>query len=529
MRKALSVLALVAGCGLLAASALAGSEARSGGTFRVAYTVDIDHVDPALAYYVPSWVLEYATGAMLLSYPDAPAPRGSRLIPEVAAGFPAISKDGKTHTFRLRRNYRFSDGRPVTAASFARAIERARDRSMKSPAARFVVDVTSVQARGYTLRIRTRRPVGDLAARLALPFFMAVPPDTPINAEGIQAPVVSAGPYFIREWTKNRRIVLERNRFYRGPRPHRVDRIVVGIGLPLEEIKLRIDRGRFDWGDIPTQAHAELGQRFGVKRRSPGRYFANPASTVIYLAINHDRPLFGGPTPLGNVPLKQAVNFAVDRADIIGAGGAYSGVPSDQLLPPLVPGFKDARMYPRRPDLDRARELARGNLRSGKGTFYCTNRAPGPHQCQIIQANLRRIGLEMDILPPRRNCPWGSCDTDRRGEPFDLMLEAWHADFFDPYNFLFLVDGTTIQPAKNTNLSYFNHPRFNQRLQAARALTGNRRYAAFSKIDHDLMRTAAPVAVIGNRTDRHYVSPRTGCYHYQPVYTFDLAAICLKR
>lgn len=127
MRKALSLVALLAGCGLLAASALASArQAPPAGVFRIIWDrYDIDHVDPAFAHSPKSWTLMYATGAMLFNYPDAPAPRGSWLQPEVAAAFPQISRDGKTYTVRLKRTYRFSDGRPVTAASFAVAINRA--------------------------------------------------------------------------------------------------------------------------------------------------------------------------------------------------------------------------------------------------------------------------------------------------------------------------------------------------------------------------------------------------------------------
>jgi ABC-type oligopeptide transport system substrate-binding subunit len=381
MRKTFSLLALLAGSGLLAASAFGSvSQSPTANTFRWSLAVDIDHVDPALAYYTQSWALEYATGAMLFNYPDALAPRGARLVPEVAAGFPTISRNGRTYTFRLRTTYRFSDGRRVRAASFVRAFERARNRRPETPAARFISDVVDFAALGpYRLRIRLRKPAGDLLARLAMPFFMAIPADTPDVIYGIGAPVVSAGPYFVREWTKNRRIILERNRFYRGPRPHRVNRIHVDIGLPLETIRLNIDGGRADTGDIPAAAHAELGDRFGVRRRSPGRYFANPTSTILYLAFNHDRPLFGGPTRLGNIRLKKAINFAIDRRTLMNQYGAHAGTVHDQLLPPTIRGFRDVSIYPRRPDLRRARALAEGALRSNiHGILHCNNRSPSP-------------------------------------------------------------------------------------------------------------------------------------------------------
>jgi peptide/nickel transport system substrate-binding protein len=543
MRKTFSLLALAAGCGLLAASALASvNQAPPANTFRWSLSVDIDYVDPALAYYGPSWALEYATGATLYSYPDAPAPRGSRLIPEVAAGFPTISRDGKTYTIRLKRTYRFSDGRPVTARNFAWAINRTLAARMSSPAQPFLEDVVGAKAvidgrarrvsgvrvlGPYTLRIRTTVRAPDLLARLALPFFMAIPTSMPIASDGVEAPVVSAGPYFIREWAKRRRIVLERNRFYRGPRPHNVRRIEVDIGLPLETIKLNVDRGSTDAGDIPPSAHGELGRRYGVRRRSPGRYFANPAATLLYLGLNHDRPLFGGPTALGNLPLKRAVNLAIDRRTMVAQRGAFGGSAHDQLLPPTVRGARDVAIYPNRPDLTRARALARGNLRSGEGAFYCSNRNPAPQVCQIVQANLRAIGLHLDIkLFPRGYD--GSLLAERRGEPFDVVVRQWRVDYFDPHGFFRLVDGWTLGPVDNSNVSYFNSLSYNRRIRDARWLVGPRRYSAYAALDADVMRNAAPIASYGVANDRHYVSARTGCYHHHPVYGFDFPALCMR-
>jgi ABC-type oligopeptide transport system substrate-binding subunit len=529
MRKTLSHLALLAGFGLLAASALGSvSQSQPANTFRWSVAVGIDHVDPALAYSTQSWALEYATGAMLFNYPDAAAPRGSRVVPEVAAGFPAISRDGRTYTFRLRTTYRFSDGRRVRAANFVRAFQRARNRRPETPAARFISDVVQFAAlRPDRLRIRLRQPAGDLLARLAMPFFMAIPTETPDVIDGIGAPVVSVGPYFIREWTKNRRIILERNRYYRGPRPRRVERIVVDAGLPVERIKESIDRGESDLGDIPIAAHAELGRRFGIRQRSPGRYFVNPAPSILYLAMNHERPLFGGPTPLGNVRLKRAVNYALDRKRLVAQWGPFGGVAHSELLPPPLRRSTSPPLYPSRPDLARARALARGQLRGATGAFYCRHEA-SRGQCEIVRDNLREIGLDLDIkLFPR--CL--GCDErdEIRGEPFDVVLRERRVDYFDPYGFVFLVDGTTIRRAKNTNVSYFDDPQTNRSIARARRLLGDERFRAFDALAWKLMREAPPLAVIGRRSDRNYVSARTGCYHHHPVYGWDFPAICLRR
>ena len=550
-RLTLSVAMLLVGAGLLAASAVAGTsssagpqasdagKARVGGTLKHSLTVDIDYVDPALWYYVPSWTIAYSTSAMLLNYPHAPAPRGSRLTPEVAQGFPRISSNGLTYTFTLKNTFRLSNGQRVTAQSFANALNRALNRRMSSPAQPFIEDIrgaeaviagraqraSGITARGNTLTLRLTKRSPDLLARLAMPFF-AAQPNLPINPEGISAPVHGAGPYYIKEWTKNRRVILERNRFYRGPVRGNVNRIEVDIGLPLETIKLNIDRGVVDMGDLPPAAHAELGRRYGVKKQSPGRYFANPAPTILYLAMNHDRRLFGGGGS-GNVRLKKAVNFAIDRQAVLAQGGAYAGVTNDQYMPPTMRGFRNLAIYPRRPNLNQARSLAQGQTRGGDGVFYCSNRAPSPARCQVVQANLRNIGLNMDIRLFPRATQFEL--AGRKGEPFDMTLEGWHMDYFDPYDFIFLVDGSTIRPANNVNFSYFNSPAFNRKITRAKTLVGTERYRAFSNLDHDLVRNGAPLATYASPNDRHYVSARTGCYHYHPVFTWDYAALCLNR
>ena len=358
-----------------------------------------------------------------------------------------------------------------------------------------------------------------------MPFTCPLPLSVPVNPNGIDAPVPSAGPYYIAGWARNREVLIKENPNYTGSRPHHFDEIHFGIGLPLETIKLGIDAATTDWGDVPPSAHEELGQRFGPCQ--PGssprqRYFCYPAPTVLYLAMNHDRPLFGGPGPAGNVALKQAVNFAIDRTAMMEQRGAHAGDTTDQMLPFSIPGFRDADIYPAKPDLVRARELAEGNLRGGDGIFYCSNRAPAPATCQIVQANLRNIGLNMDIKLFPRATQFEL--TGRRGEPFDMTLEGWHVGYLDPFDVMFLVDGTTLRPVNNSNFAYFNDPAVNSRIAEANRLHGDARGTAFGLIDVDITRNRAPWAAYGVPNDRYYFAHRVGCQAYSPAFTINLAA-----
>lgn len=490
---------------------------------------DIDYVDPGLAYFVPTWQIEYATCAKLVNFPDASAPAGGVLRPEIAAGLPTVSPDGLTYTFTLRDDYFFSPpaNERVTAAHFKHAIDRLSSPTMNSPARPFMTDIAGVVADGNTLTFALSRPSGDFLARLTMPFFCPLPTSVPIDADGIDAPVPSAGPYYIERWTRNSEIVVKENPNYAGDRPHHFDEIHYTIGHPVETTKLRIETGDADLGDLPPAAHEELAQRYGPGA-VPQRYFVYPSPTVLYLAMNHDRPLFGSGGPLGDVNLKKAVNYAIDRAAMMQQRGAYAGDVTDQHLPPGIPGFRDVEMYPPRPDVARARELAGWSpgdpMRNG--IFYCSNAAPAPQICQIVQANLRQIGLEMEIrLFPRAT---QYTLAGRRGEPFDLTLEGWHADYYDPFDFLFLLDGSRLQPANNVNLAYFNHPEYSQRINAADLLAGQARADAYGALDVDIAQNAAPWAAYGVPNDRHFFSERVGCRAYVPPFGISLGALCLR-
>jgi len=547
----LSVAMLVIGASLLAATATAGSSASSGpeassgpaqkgGTFRYSLDTDIDYVDTALSYYTISWQIMYASHAMLMNYPDAAAPRGSRLVPEVSQGMPVIAKNGKTYTFTLKKTYRFSNGAKVTAANYAAAINRDLNPKMASPAQPFIEDIVGAKAvidgratkatgvkvlSPYKLRITLTKRAPDLLSRLAMPFFAPIPTSMPINPDGVGAPIVTSGPYYIAKWEPKRSITLLRNRFYKGPRPHNINRFDYDIGLPLATIRLNVESNQTDHGPVPPAAHAELGQKYGVRKASPGQYFVNPSAAFRYLAMNHDRPLYGGGGQ-GNVGLKKAVNFAIDRIAMINQRGAYAGVINDQYMPPTMRGFKNAALYPSRPNVARAKSLAQGNLRGGKQVFYTCNTGPCLPTTQIVQDNLKAIGLDSEIKPFPRAVQFTKTGT--RGEPFDMSLEGWHMDYFDPYDFIFLLDGGTIRPANNVNFSYFNSPQYNRKIAAASALVGQARYRAFGNLDIDLAKNAAPLASYITDNTRLLFSKSTGCFLYQPVYEVDLAALCKK-
>jgi ABC-type oligopeptide transport system substrate-binding subunit len=145
---------------------------------------------------------------------------------------------------------------------------------------------------------------------------------------------------------------------------------------------------------------------------------------------------------------------------------------------------------------------------------------------EIVKANLRRIGIDVQIKP----LGGASLFTRlaRRGEPFDLAVSGWVADYPDPMTFLGLFDGRTIGPDDNLNYAYFDDPSFNRRLDAAARLPSPARELALGRLDTQLARDAAPWAAVANERQHDFFSARIGCQVFNPVYGVDLGALCIR-
>ena len=177
----------------------------------------IDSVDPPLAYTIITWDIEYATCAKLFNYPDAFAPAGYRIRPEIAEALPTVSDSGKTYTFTIRPGFRFSppSGQEVTARTFKFSIERALAPGTKSFAANFFSDIDfsfrAIRKRkashlaGVLLEatrcvMKLAKSTVRLAARLAMPFVLSrFPLGTPVDFKGL-AGIPSAGPYYVASY-----------------------------------------------------------------------------------------------------------------------------------------------------------------------------------------------------------------------------------------------------------------------------------------------------------------------------------------
>ncbi|MDQ3875030.1 MAG: ABC transporter substrate-binding protein [Actinomycetota bacterium] len=546
-RTWLSIAALAVGTALLVAAGVAAPSAeskssaasaakiRSGGTLRVNIAgSDVDAIDPSIAYGTTSWNMEYATALKLLNYPDARGARGTRIRPDGASRY-TISGNGRVYTFFIRPGYRFSNGERVTARSYAYALNRSLNRELQSPAFQFIADpnatnivgaerartrggnASGIRTRGNRLIIRLTRPNPAFLAELTMPFYQAMSTRLPRNREVINVndrnDLPSAGPYYIVSRDPNRSIVMRRNPNYRGPRPHRLQQINFRMQVNLQSGFNEVEAGQADYQEgIPPAEHAGLRRRFGVNR---SQYWVYPTNCTSYIALNNANPLFRG-----NVRLRKAVNFAINRAAMTAQYGVAGGPPTDQILPPLIPGYRNARIYPNRPNLNRARQLARGATRTGRGILYHGLTPPGPQVAELVRASMRAIGLNLELRGYRGFAIYEA--AGRRGADFAMTVgTGWCKDYPDPYDFInILLYGGNIQAENNNNLAYFNNPTYNRRMNRAARLRGQTRYRVYGQLDIDISRNQAPWASWRIPNNRFFIGRRVNprSFVYQPVY-----------
>jgi peptide/nickel transport system substrate-binding protein len=515
-RLALALALIAAGAAMFAASARTGDSARNGGIFRYGTTGLSVQIDPQQGYLTSAWWLQYATALKLVNWPDRPDPAGARLVLEAASSV-AVSNHGKTYTFVIRKGLRFSDGSPVTARSFAYAIDRTANKELASPGAPFITDsngtnilgakrvnygharhVSGVTAKGYRLVIRLTRPDGSFLSKLTMPFFQATSTRLPLNRE-VSSAYPSAGPYAITKHVPDSETELRRNRYYRGPRPRHLAGVDVHWNLNEQSGFQQVLNNQLDEGPLPLSEIADVATRFGVNKT---RFWTKPLNCIGWLLFNNKHGLFKD-----NVSMRKAVNWALNRKAYTGEAGPHAASPWTHLLPPGSPGSIGTRKlqpFSPGPELAKAKGLAKAHFKDGKVTIaYWSTGSMGPTQAQTVRRDLIRLGFKPQNITMRPyRCELGPC----LGNNWDVIVGGgWCTDYPDPY--AVLLPFLSVNPYAD-EVPTLASARFTAKIRAAARLVGNRRLRVFGKLDLEIMNTLAPVAVTRTYNNRYLFSNR---------------------
>jgi ABC-type oligopeptide transport system substrate-binding subunit len=533
-RVPLSLIGVAALAAAVAVTASGGTSAKNASkTLNLsAAQTDVDYTDPALAYGVLSWQIEYETCSKLLDYADG----SSELTPDAAAGLPVVSADGKTYTFTIKSGIKFNDGASLSANSFVAAFNRDANPSMNSPVNAFMTDVvgydnvvnkkaskvSGVTASGNKLTIKLTQADGGLLDKLAMPFFCAIEPSkTPVNPQGVNT-LPGSGPYYIADRTVGKQIVLKRNPNYKGPRLHRSDTIVFTMNTDSQQTYLQVSNGTFAadaTGLTNPAAAADLLKQYGVNK---SRFYVHPTPETDYIALNTQGSAFK------SAAVRRAVNYAIDRPALLRVRGVLGGSRTTTILPAsLTGGVYNQKLYPiAGAQAAKAKSLA-GGACGNVNLWYATGPVGTP-QAGILKYNLDQMGCNTTTKSFVGYAIYTAAGV--KGAPFDAMFAGWYQDYADGYDFFhILLDGRTIQASNNNNLAYFNQPTVDSKIDAANKLTGSARAKAWGALDIYTMKNYAPWAPIDNRSVRDFIGPNTAGYLFSPAWgSMDLGSLYLK-
>ena len=301
------------------------------------------------------------------------------LQPALAVGW-KVAADGRTITFALREDGRWTNGDAVTAHDFEFAWKRALSPDLEATNAEELygirgarayhacelddcaalaerVGVRALDAR--TLRVRLAAPDPSFAVRVAHVAFLAVHPAS-VNDLGVDwtepDSLVTNGPFRIEAAETGRSLVLAKDPDWRDAAAVTVGRV---DGRIIEDPLTRIQA--FDQGEVIALDGTGLPASEMPALRERAEYERYPALATYAYAFNLDT--------VTDVHQRRALALAIDRAAILEQVGRGDEIPAIGFTPPAMPGFdqilsaspwmfEDADLDAARAELVLARDVA---------------------------------------------------------------------------------------------------------------------------------------------------------------------------
>jgi len=369
---------LAGGLSTLALSAHAATPKR-GGRIRVAgATAAItDTLDPAKM----SNQTDYSRGTML--YNGLTSLDGS-LTPQPALAESFDTKDAKTWVFKLRKDVKFHDGKPLTPADVVFSVMRHKDAATASKAKALADQIDTVKASGANeVTVTLSAPNADLPVILGTFHFMIVKDGTTDFSTGI-----GTGPYKLKEFKPGVRSIAVRNEAYWKPGQPYLDEIeFVGIG----------DEG----ARVNALLSGDLDLAGSVNPRSVDRIKGTPGFSVFSTQSGQysDLIMRKDMGPGANPDFILAMKHLIDREQMkksVALGHAVLG--NDQPIDPTN------RFYfaglPQRPfDLDKAKfHLKKSGIGEAPVPVIASPAALySVEMALVMQQAGQKIGLNLDV------------------------------------------------------------------------------------------------------------------------------------
>jgi len=542
-----------AACGGTLASDSDAGVPREGGTLRIVGSGDIDHLDPASAYYVPTWRLLRGLTRQLVTYPyDADQTVSTTPVPDLAVSIPEPTDEGKTYRFRIREgaSWDAEDGpRQITAEDLVRGFERLCNPVFPNPAPGYFIativgfedycskmtqiqptvtaireyieenDISGVHAvDDLTVEFNLRQPSSDFINIMSLTFASPMPieslkykPDSPDFRKNF----VSSGPYKIDRYLANQSITLVRNESWDPDsdpiRGAHVDSIEVILGSDEGPVQKQMEAGTADLAWDTGVPVSDLHRLRSIK--DPGLTI-EPDASVNYLVMNFREPA------LQNPDVREAINIAIDKTAIVKIqGGPSVATPMNRILPPEIAGGEVPVESPFQTEGDKGDPKRAKDMLTEAGVSGLTLRMPygnsgkAPSIAQAVQQDLRAAGIRVELVPTLTNLFYTSYLFVPEAN-WDIAVPAWLPDWYGNAGrtfFVPLLDGRTCG-ANSANFGCYDNRAINDLIdQALEASSEEEAAQLWAEADKAATDDAAWVPLITNATPRFH-SDRVGNY-----------------
>lgn len=454
--------------------------------------------DPAKTSASALGFLSKAIHASLIRYGE-----GAELIPDLAERWDVLEQ-GLVYRFHLRRGVKFHNGRTLDAHDVYETFLRVLLPETKSTGAwilrnvRGAIDVIEGRKReltgvivrdSHTLEIQLNEPLAFFLSLLTMHECGIVPIEEARDAERYRLRGIGAGPFRVVEAIEGDRVKLERNRDYYLPDVPLIDNLTFRLDLrSFRDVSDAFLRGEIDI------AHGVPPRRVNELRDDP-RYAPYLLQTVqlhtSYLGYDSSS------APFDRVEVRQAMNYAIDRARINERVYAGLQLVAKSLLPPGLLGY-DANLRGYDHDPERARALLRqAGFGSGFSIEYRTWDTDEFNNSGLVPMmieDLDAVGIRVNVT--RHAAPEASKPRAQRGHGL-IYCANWYADFPDSDNFFYIFfhsDATSIRGL------FFNRPEIDaQIMDARRSNDVEHRATIYANLNQTVMREAPIVPMFHER------------------------------
>jgi peptide/nickel transport system substrate-binding protein len=398
-----------------------------------------------------------------------------RVVPGLAQSW-QVSPDGKTYTFKLVNGATFHDGSPVEAADVVASLNRVLSKDIASPLASRLSALDKATAQdASTVVLALKEPSAPLLASLA--SIAIVPRAFETNKDGLQRAPVGSGPFKFKEWQPNGFIELAKHGGYWNKAQPRVDGVRFNIVPESATRQVGISSGQYDiLPNIDAATALQLKGKPGVRLSET----LELAYTLV--GMNTSKP------PFDNAKVREALNYALNRAEIVQAALFGAGVAGGPLSPALKDWAIDVQELPCfMPSADKAQALLKD---AGVATPLAVTLLVLPRQdikdiAQVVQAQLNKAGFKVELKIPEL----GAFVQDWRNSNFEAFVST-NAGSIDPDDNFY----RTFRTGGSTNVFKYTNPEVDKLLDAARAdLNATSRKAAYMSLQK-LLACDGPVA-----------------------------------